>query len=175
MGSYLEGQTRGLPPSPLQVSLPLTPPAQTKLSWSLNFPPSLVCLRLSWQVSWSTTGRSISFRTTWYSPAAPNLSFPHPVAKQVVPLKVSPASGRQAVSMWSESSNSGWISRLATCLSWWGLGSVWCWVSHSPHRTFSSLGFCLNLSTQWAAVRTTPGAIRDPPHWKRLTVSGSPL
>merc|ERR550525_176151 len=143
----------------------------------------LDCPRLSWQVSWSTTGRSISFRTTWYSPAAPNLSLPHPVAKQEVPLNVSPASGRQTVSMWSASSNSwlvkrtaksfwrlrgsnsGWMSRSATCLSWWGRGSVWCWVSHSPQRTFSSVGFCLNLSTQWAAVRTTPGAMRDPPHW----------
>merc|ERR1711892_758017 len=90
-GSYLEGQTRGLPPSPLHVSLPLIPPAQIKESWSLYFCPSLVDLSLSRHSELLTTGRSISLRTTWYCPADPNLSFPHPVAKQVVPSNSSPA------------------------------------------------------------------------------------
>merc|ERR1712013_618310 len=48
LGSYLEGHTRGLPPSPLQVSLPLTPPAQMKESWSLYFCPSLVQIHSLW-------------------------------------------------------------------------------------------------------------------------------
>merc|ERR1719305_2248054 len=57
--------------------------------------------------------------------------------------------------------NSGWMSRFWTYLSWWGLGSVWFWVSHSPHRIFNLVGSCWNLAAQWAAVRMTPGAMRE--------------
>merc|ERR1711884_70223 len=57
--------TRWLPPSPLQVSLPSTPPAQINESSSWNLLPSLVVLREASHWSWPTTGRSISLRTTW--------------------------------------------------------------------------------------------------------------
>ena len=40
-GCWLLGQTRGPPPSPLQVSFPPTPPAQRNESSSLNRDPSL--------------------------------------------------------------------------------------------------------------------------------------
>jgi len=182
-GSPLLWQTSGLPPSPLHVSFPAIPPAQMKESSRRNLRPSLVRLRESWHCWWPTTGRSISFSTTWYSPAAPNWSFPQPVAKQFCPSNCSSGSGRQTVSMCSCSSNgsvvyrsaqslarflslkSGCMSRVWTARSWCALGSVWFCVSHSPHRTFSFPGSLRNFSAQWAAVRMTPGAMRDPPHW----------
>ena len=41
-GCWLLGQTKGPPPSPLQVSFPPTPPAQRNESSSLNRDPSLI-------------------------------------------------------------------------------------------------------------------------------------
>ena len=98
-GEEEEGQTRGPPPSPSQVSWPdLPPPAHMKEGSSLNLEPSRLARNFSWQTPRSTTGISSSFRTTWYWPSAPYLSFPHPVAKQDLLSKFSPGWGRQTVS-----------------------------------------------------------------------------
>ena len=78
-------QTKGPPPSPLQLSTPFWPPAHMKLSCNLiigfnhlndwikfltyvNLCPSLVCLKAFWHCRWLITGRLTSFRMLEYCP-----------------------------------------------------------------------------------------------------------
>lgn len=109
------GHTNGLPPSPLQVSLPGSPPnhdkkkndwiihvhthrslkmakkilpAQTKLECKLKWFPNRVVRNTTWHGCRGTIGKSIFFKITWYLPSLPQTSLPQPLAKHRLPSKL---------------------------------------------------------------------------------------
>ena len=65
------GQTKGPPPSPVQVSTPSSPPAQINDSPSLKCDPSLVVRNWRSQSFDSTIFNSTCFNIFWYDPSSP--------------------------------------------------------------------------------------------------------
>lgn len=137
-------------PSPLQVSLPGSPPAHVKDGWSLKYLPKRVVRSLFWQSACGTTGKSSFFRITWYFPSFPKWSLPQPEAVHRAPSKTVPWGGKQIVPMlsWSLAGVSSinkatllyndfglkfsWTIFCMTLKSWCSKSSLAVCVSHSP-------------------------------------------
>ncbi len=67
--SLVTSQARGPPPSPLQASLPSSPPAHRNPGWRLKSSPSLVCFNFRSQSKSRSTGTS----TSWIRDLAINI------------------------------------------------------------------------------------------------------
>lgn len=175
-----KGQIKGLPPSPLHVSLFLTPPAHMKLLCKWKVFPSLVVLSAVWHWFRGTTGRVTFRKTAEWRPFA-KAFFPHPLAthpsfasifnflvgRQMKPIFSLRTNGRSRTSSAMSFQRTpgryrGCSNTSLTDSSWWGRGSSLFLIFHSPALTFTEL---LSLAaTQWPAVITTCGWIKDPPH-----------